>query len=394
MLKTYEEALRLHAIDFTVVRGRGFFQRQEIVDLGNLLRFLTNPADDLSLMAFLRSPAGHLSDEGIFLLSRLPEESGLIAKLMRATQINKDMATQTFSARDYAAACNAVANLERWLGAAGRMPLMELLNLVLKEGGYYASLSRGNRGEQALSNVEKLLDSARQMALEGGSDLADFSEWLNNRIDYIEEEGEADIDISLGGAVQIMTVHQSKGLEFPLVFVPDLSASFNLGENEILYAGMVPLAMKVGEGGIVRNELAEIGINAPNPDNDWESEPILIRKIMRRRLREQLIAEKKRLLYVAATRAMDHLVLVGHANFFSERLIDRVRYAPVDELGNWLDWINRFLGISMASLGSRGEILYGNKTGQLLKIPYRMFSADKTMLGTESEYRTEFPLDN
>jgi hypothetical protein len=140
--------------------------------------------------------------------------------------------------------------------------------------------------------------------------------------------------------------------------------------------------------------LAEIGINAPNPDNDWESEPILIRKIMRRRLREQLIAEKKRLLYVAATRAMDHLVLVGHANFFSERLIDRVRYAPVDELGNWLDWINRFLGISMASLGSRGEILYGNKTGQLLKIPYRMFSADKTMLGTESEYRTEFPLDN
>jgi len=393
MLKTYEEALRLNRIDFTVVRGRGFFQRQEIVDLGNLLRFLTNPADDLPLVAFLRSPAGHVSDEGIFLLSKLPGRLSLFAKLVSAANTNKALAKQRFSARDYESLLNAAANLERWLSMAGRLPLVEFLRLILQEGGYYVSLCRGTRGEQAVSNVEKLLDSARMKSLEEGSDLADFTEWLNNRIDYIEEEGEADIDISLGGSVQIMTVHQSKGLEFPMVFVPDLGAGFNLGEREALHAGQVPLNMTVSDTGITRQETPEIGLSAPNPENDWESEPILIKRIMKRRLRDRLIAEKKRLFYVAATRAMDHLVLVGTSDFAGPAVIQRVKFSPLDDLTNWMDWLNRILGISFQAHASRGEIVYGNEAGKLMRIPYRKFSSDDALLGAEAEYRTNFPVD-
>ncbi len=393
MLKTYEEALRLNRIDFTVVRGRGFFQRQEIVDLGNLLRFLTNPPDDLSLVAFLRSPAGHVSDEGIFLLSKLPGTLSLFAKLVSAANTNKALAKQSFSAKDYESVLNAAANLERWLSMAGRLPLMEFLRLILQEGGYYVSLCRGTRGEQAVSNVEKLLDSARMKSLEEGSDLTDFTEWLNNRIDYIEEEGEADIDISLGGSVQIMTVHQSKGLEFPMVFVPDLGAGFNLGEREALHAGHVPFVMTVSDTGITRQETPEIGIIAPNPENDWESEPILIKRIMKRRLRDRLIAEKKRLFYVAATRAMDHLVLVGTSDFASPAVIQRVTFSPLDDLTNWMDWLNRIMGISFQAHGSHGEIVYSNEAGKPMRIPYRKFSSDDALLGEEAEYRTNFPVD-
>jgi ATP-dependent helicase/nuclease subunit A len=394
MLKTYEEALRLNRIDFTVVRGRGFFQRQEIVDLGSLLQFLTNPADDLSLVAFLRSPAGHLSDEGIFLLSKLlPGKLSLFAKLKSVAKENKTLAGQSFSPRDYASVLTAAANLERWLSLAGRLPLVALLRLVLLEGGYYVSLCRGPRGEQAISNVEKLLDGARLKSLEEGSDLVDFTEWLNNRIDHIEEEGEADIDISLGGSVQIMTVHQSKGLEFPMVIVPDLSAGFNLGDRDTLHVGQVPFAMTVDNTVITRQELPEIGINAPNPENDWESEPVLIKRIIKRRLREQLVAEKKRLFYVAATRAMDHLVLVGHSNFSSDAVIQRVMFSPLDDLTNWMDWLNRILDLSFQATGSSGEVVYGNETGKPMKIPYRMFSAGNVLLGDETEYRTSFPVD-
>lgn len=390
MLKTYEEALRQHRIDFTVVRGRGFFQRQEIVDLGNLLRFLVNPADDLSLVAYLRSPAGHLSDEGIFMLSRLPGESGLFARLT-AAKTNKALAEQSFSDRDCQAVSNAAARLEKWLSLVGRLPLVEFLRLILQEGGYYVSLGRGTRGEQAVSNVEKLLDSARAMSLEG-SDLTDFSEWLNSRIDFIEEEGEADIDISLGGAVQIMTVHQSKGLEFPMVFVPDLAAVFNLGERDMLQTGHVPYSMAVSGTCISRDERPEIGINAPNPENDWESEPILIKRIIKKRLRDKLTAEKKRLFYVAATRAMDHLVLIGHINLASQTVSDRVKYSPLDQLTSWMDWLNRILDLSLQANNLYGEIIYCNEAGTPMRIPYRKFTADNTLPGTEAEYRTDFPL--
>jgi ATP-dependent helicase/nuclease subunit A len=405
MLKTYEEALRMNRIDFTVVRGRGFFQRQEIVDLGNLLRFLTNPADDLSLIAFLRSPAGHLSDAGIFLLAKgadiatangslgmlNPEEPSLWERLTAVVSLQGNSAVwRSFSVRDREALLTAAANLSGWLRLTGRMPLVELLRLILSEGGYYVSLSRGPRGDQAVSNLEKLLDGARDLCLQEGADLADFSEWLNERIDYIDEEGEADIDISLGGAVQIMTVHQSKGLEFPMVFVPDLGAGFNLGEKEALYVDRVPEAMTITAGRIIRRELPEIGINAPNPEKEWESEPSLIKRIIKKRLKDKLIAEKKRLFYVAVTRAMDHLVLVGHADFASPTVFQRITYAPLDQLTNWLDWLNRILDLSFNVDGARGEILYGNTAGKIMAIPYRKFTAGSPIIGNETEYRTEF----
>jgi ATP-dependent helicase/nuclease subunit A len=391
MIKTYEEALRLNRIEFTVVRGRGFFQRQEIVDLGNLLRFLVNPTDDLALTAFLRSPAGHVSDAGIFRAAKQSDGACLWEKIQNIALELESNQSRGFSDRDQEALLHAFRNLTRWLELSGRMPLVEFLRMILHDGVYYVSLCRGIRGDQAVSNIEKLLDGAREMMLVEGGDLADFCQWLNERIDYIEEEGEADIDISLGGAVQIMTVHQSKGLEFPLVFVPDLGAGFNLGEHESLYTGLVPVEMRIIEEGIIRQEIPEIGLDASNPEKEWESEPILIKRIIKKRLKDKLIAEKKRLLYVAATRAMDHLVLVGHSDFSSPGVIQRVTFAPLDQLTNWMDWINRILGISFLADGVRGEILYGNEAGEPLKIPYRKFMAEGALPSGADEYRTEFP---
>jgi len=398
MLKTYEEALRMNRIDFTVVRGRGFFQRQEIVDLGNLLSFLIDPADDLSLAAFLRSPAGHLSDRGLFLLTQLGGGDGetLYQKLLSVAREDPQPGSEekysSFNSRERLALQQAACNLERWLSLVGRTTPVELLRLILEEGGYYAGLGRGPRGKQAVSNVEKLLDSARSLSLEDGYDLADFTTWLNNRIDYIEEEGEAEVDISLGGAVQIMTVHQAKGLEFPMVLVPDLAANFNLGQREDLLVDHVPFSMEIGEENISRGEQVEMGINSPNLENQWESEPTLIKRIIRRRLRERLIAEKKRLFYVAATRAMDHLVLVGHFNFQSTSLLQRVRFSPLDQLNNWMDWLNQILGLYHLLEGHRGVITYGNPGGEPLKIPYRIFSGESTLASGDESYRTTFPL--
>ena len=393
MLKTYEEALRLNRIDFTVVRGRGFFQRQEVVDLGNLLLFLCNPMDDTALIGFLRSPAGHVPDDVIYSLSKTVSGASLWEKLKSFAKTSEAsiLKAAEFSDQDRQSLEGAVGCLAHWLAMSRRMPLVEFLRMVLDDGGYYASLSRGARGGQALSNIEKLLDHAREINMVEGGELSDFSEWLQERIKYLEEEGEADIDISLGGAVQIMTVHQSKGLEFPMVFVPDLGAGFNLGDKELLHTDMVPWKMTIEHSRIKRRETPEIGIFAPNPENGWESEPILIKRIIKKRLREKLIAEKKRLFYVAATRAMDHLVLVGHANLGSVTVQKRVAFAPIDHLTNWMDWVSKILGLQVQATGFSGNIIYGGNDGDAMEIPYRKFVFNGMQLGDETEYRTEFP---
>jgi len=403
MIKTYEEALRLCQINFSVVRGRGFYQRQEVIDIGNLLNFLIDQDDDLALSAFLRSPAGHLSDEGLFLLSQLPFGSTLWEKLQdcaaefagvsKSSQSEEKDLAQIFSTRDKEALLDASSNLGRWIKLSRRMPLVNFLRLVFNEGGYYVSLSRGNRGDQAVSNLEKLMDNVRDLVLQDSADIDYLTEWLNNRIDYIEEEGEADIDISLGGAVQIMTVHQSKGLEFPVVFVPDLAANFNLGEREAIYAEAVPHELNVGSGTMTVRETPEIGLDAPNPENDWESEPVLIKRIIKKRLRDKLIAEKKRLFYVACTRAMDHLILVGHANVQSDRFLRRITYMPLDLLNNWMEWLAKLTGLCFKIDGTRGMVHYVNHLGEEMLIPYCKFEDDKDLLSSDTLSRTEFPID-
>ena len=413
MIKTYEEALRLCRINFSVVRGRGFYQRQEIIDMGNLLSFFTDRDNDLALAAFLRSPAGHLSDEGLFLLSRVSSGITLWEKLLDSaadltgTSTGSEQARymhnnekikdreldQIFSERDKQAIIDAASNLSRWLNLSRRLPLVDFLRLVLKDGGYYVSLSRGNRGDQALSNLEKLMDNARELSLQEGADLDYFTEWLNNRIDYIEEEGEADIDISLGGAVQIMTVHQSKGLEFPMVFVPDLAANFNLGERENIYVEAVPFDMIVSDEKLNLRETPETGLDAPDPENEWELEPILIKRIIKKRLRDKLIAEKKRLFYVACTRAMDHLILVGQANFQSDRFLRRTTYLPLDLLNNWMEWLTKITGLSSQIEGARGMVRYGNHLGVDMLIPYCKFENEKDLIAPEVSTRTEFTID-
>ncbi|MBN2010271.1 UvrD-helicase domain-containing protein [candidate division KSB1 bacterium] len=393
-LKVYEEALRRENIDFIVVRGRGFFQRQEVVDLGNLLGFLDDPDNSIYLAGFLRSPVAHVSDEACYLLTRQTDSDSLWEKLCLLAKSTDHDSKKLFSDIDYRALIDAHKLLSRWLDVCRRLPLIDFIRFVLDEGGYFATLARGNRGEQALSNIEKLCDRAREATMNDQEDFSTFVAWLNERIDNVEDEGEADVDIVLGGSVQLMTVHQSKGLEFPMVFVPDLNASFNFGENETLRFDDVTTTLEIGQDGTMfRTATFEIGLDIPDPEHDYESTPTLIKKIIERRNREKIIAERKRLYYVAATRAMDHLVLVGQLKKRTERSLETEIATPINQLRNWMDWTSKILGLKIAIDGPMGTILLSNRSGDHLVIPYRLFDENQSILNFEEELRTEFPFE-
>jgi ATP-dependent helicase/nuclease subunit A len=390
-LKIYEEALRRENIDFIVVRGRGFYQRQEVVDLGNLLGFLADQDHDIYLAGFLRSPIGHVSDEGLYLLSRLPIDGTLWEKLCWLGQEHSGRYAEGFSSQDHRALRRAYASLGRWQALNRRMVLVEFLRLVLDEGGFYASLARGNRGEQAISNIEKLLERARAATLNDQEDFLSFTQWLNERIDHVEDEGEADVDVVLGGAVQLMTVHQAKGLEFPMVFVPDLNAHFNFGDREPVQFDDVTAELTIqDDGAILRALQYELGLEAPDPQDSFAPTPTLIKKIIEKRNREKILAERKRLFYVACTRAMDHLVLVGQLRKRGARSSQAEEATAIDQMTTWMDWLSKILGLGENITSPSGAIMLGNLNSENCEIRYRLFDENQSLLSFEEELRSDF----
>lgn len=286
-LTVYEQALRSLHIPFQVVGGLGFYQRQEIYDLANILRVLHNPRDSLPLLGALRSPYLGLSDDALFILTQL--RPGSLWDQLHADEPPADLATA-----DSQAIAAATRLLDRWRQFRDRIPLVELLHHILEETGAWGFLSFGERGDQTVANIRKLLSLARSFETAGAAPLADFVAHLDLLTGEEDKEGEAALDQG-GDAVQILTVHASKGLEFPIVFVPDLDGEFNLRQSD---AALVDPQLGIGFGVL-------------DPEQEFSRQPSFLRQLIGGSHRRKSLAEEKRLFYVATTRARDHLLLSG-----------------------------------------------------------------------------------
>ena len=275
----YEEVFRAMELPFITLAGRGYYDRQEVQDLINLLRALHNPADNLSLAAALHSPLFSLSSEALYAL----RQTGLSLweSLVQPGPLfpERERATLTF----------AQDALYRLHDAAGRVTISELLRAALDATGFLATLTGLPNGAQRRGNVEKLLTLAQSA---GKVTLSAFSHYLEDLSTAEVREGDAALETS--DVVQIMSVHASKGLEFPVVVLGDISRSRTASRHLVTYHG--DLACKV-----------------LNPEDGRLEQPFIYRREKRlANLRED--AELARLLYVAATRARDYLVLSGQGN--------------------------------------------------------------------------------
>jgi ATP-dependent helicase/nuclease subunit A len=280
-LAVYEWALARYGIPYHVHAGIGFYGRQEVYDLYNILRFLENEQDDVALYGLLRSPYFALSDTRLYTVAQSgsPGDS-LWERLERFASDPEIMA--------------AVQLLRSWLLHARRVSPADLLTRIVSGSGISVVLGGMPGGEQATANIEKVVALVRNMEANGSGTLAEAVRELGTCIDDGEREGDAMLDLTTANAVSIMTVHASKGLEFPIVVVPDL--------------GEPPQA---GGGSVMVEDGLRIGVTIPNPANDHEREEAPLLKVLKREYRQKEKAEQKRLFYVALTRAKDHLILCG-----------------------------------------------------------------------------------
>jgi ATP-dependent helicase/nuclease subunit A len=279
----YEQALADAGIPYVTIAGRGFYDRQEITDITNLLAFLVSSNDSLRLAAVLRSPMFALSDETLF---RLRYKRRTLWKSLcdESLEHAEDEREAVIFARE---------TLKRLRAIVGRASAAEIISAAIEETGYLATLMALPHGERRRANIEKFIEQAHALPSMTLSELVERTTDLK----FMEaREGEATIEEA--GAVRLMTVHKSKGLEFPIVWIADATAKGRHDTNKVATHPAFGVSVNV-EADIIES------VNESPRAASFE----MLRQIEERMDR----AEKKRLLYVAATRAKDHLIISGAA---------------------------------------------------------------------------------
>jgi len=322
----YESAFRRAGIPYITVDGRGFYAREEITDLIQLLRFLDNKSDEVALAAVLRSPICGLSDDALLALRGAPVRTGMkeealllsskrVRPLLQALKeheaidfINEDELPAIERARDL---------LQELIARARRSRISELLRFAVEASEYRVIAAAHFDGAQRLANIEKLFTLAERFERSSAYLIRDFVRFVQDFEEAGGRESEGQIDES-ANAIRLMSIHQSKGLEFPVVIIPDLHRQPDNRREWWALDRHRGLTLKVPDG---RGNLAAGSTYAEFTE--------------RAKLREQF--ENMRLLYVAATRAEERLILSGAAKDLTSLR------------GSWLEWISQALELANAT---------------------------------------------
>ncbi|TWT90556.1 ATP-dependent helicase/nuclease subunit A [Pseudobythopirellula maris] len=276
----YEEALRDAGINYYLVGGHAFYSQQEVFDVLNLLRTVDSVADGVSLAGVLRSPFFALLDETLFWLAQA--RGGLQAGLFNLQTRQRLSEAERRKTERAAALIGALRTRKSELGAAG------VLREALSQTGYDAALLAEFLGERKLANLQKLVDQARTSDASGAG-LGGYVRQLSEFTARQPKEALAATSSGSADVVRLMTVHHAKGLEFPIVVLPDLERRDRPDSPSAAFHPRL--------GPLVRPTDREDSSGAVGID--------LYRTVESR----QASAEQDRLFYVACTRAADYLIL-------------------------------------------------------------------------------------
>ncbi|WP_337478053.1 UvrD-helicase domain-containing protein [Phascolarctobacterium succinatutens] len=287
------QTLQGYGINCVVVKGKGFYEQQEILDILNLLAALHNRYASLELAGALRSNYFGLDDATLTQLFWQTENDQPLWDVLQA--VGRGELQLKLQPEQQALAMQAAERLRSLRQAAALMALPELFAQLWDELKPEFVLSQQENGPSKLANVKKLRRLAQQYCQTKQASLA---EWLQNVKDLrASSSKEPAATVQADDALQIMTIHNSKGLEFDLVILPQLDKSVKGDAASIKY-----LPGKEGEQGL-------LGIKVPNKEMQLQNSGVY--ELAKARDSELEEEESRRLLYVAMTRAQKQLLMVG-----------------------------------------------------------------------------------
>lgn len=307
-LDLWMEALEHEGLKVRAPGLNPLFTTSEMIDLLSALRIADNPLQDLPLATLMRSPMARFTDDEMLMIrmerAHGPFHEALWAAAGRplpapplestsAEPVQKSVMTEELRLK----LVQFVERLDRWREAARRQPASEILSMILQDTGYEAYLMGHLDGMARLEHLDFLRGLLRRLSRcdEGANPLASFLEMIDRAESEESDLGELPEAITQPlDAVNLLTVHRSKGLEFPVVFLPRLERRFR--------------ERKLGETVCDREAgMARLGVDTARR----RRYATLAYKTLVSRLHRKDRSEEIRLLYVAMTRARERLILVG-----------------------------------------------------------------------------------
>jgi ATP-dependent helicase/nuclease subunit A len=357
-VQKYEEAFARRGVPcFVVGGGRGYYARHEIRDLLNVLTVLDTPLDDVALAAALRSPLVGADTDTLYHLAQQAKQTAQANKQTNGQtnehgmpQINTAHSgkrshahsplypaiftllernilplTEQEKLRDF------VGIMEALRAQEDRLPVGHLLERLITHTHYDARLLCRPGGRRRLANVRKLLQMANSDPVMG---VRDFIRRLREMEKLSDREGDAPTEEEAADVTRILTIHGAKGLEFPVVILADLARGLLIPERGLFACDPQRFALGTKLGG----------------------EPNVVYKAIDRQRQEADKKEAARLLYVAMTRAREHLILCGN--------IGRNRSF------NWADGLFQLLGLLNAPPEPEVQVLAGGIRAQVASLAY------------------------
>lgn len=307
----YERALRTQGIPYSVVAGRGFYQKIEILDIVNFLEIIHDPRKDVPLAAVLRSPLVSFSDDGLLLLAE--KRAGLSPNpdepLPLWTALECEETSEDLSAEDRRKLVSFLVLRRRLETRKNQMTIAQLVREIVRLTHYDTKALLELDGKRKFANLEKLAEMAREFDSRNLS-LSTFLGHLAEMTVKEVRESEAQADSRDLENVQIMTVHKAKGLEFRVVVAANFDGEGRKDFSELNFSKEWGLGIRTYEGALGEKDLADFRFLK-------NSEAAKYRRL----------EEAKRLFYVACTRARERLILTTAPAFTSAgNLSDKTNY--------------------------------------------------------------------
>lgn len=307
-----------------VESNTGYFSSYEIQVILSMLRILDNPLQDIPMAAVLASPIVGMDDE------ELAQIRAAFKGVSFAQAVLSAMAGEDGYEDEKLKAFALV--FERLRGAVADTPIHELLYMMLDETGFYRYASAMPAGKRRRQNIDMLIEMAAAYEKTSYKGLFHFVRYIDIQQKYEIDYGEADTAGENDDVVRIMTIHKSKGLEFPVVFVSGLGKGFNTQDTK---------------SDLVIHEKLGLGL-VEKTKSPRTKRPSLIRNEIESRIKRENLGEELRVLYVALTRAKEKIILTGglsNAQKSFEKYRGNVNanqpisFGQREGAGCYLDWI-------------------------------------------------------
>jgi ATP-dependent helicase/nuclease subunit A len=343
---TFREELAAQGIPAFADTELGFFKTPEVQVILSLLQIIDNPLQDIPLLAVLRSPLVSFTTDELVELRLADRKAALYQAL------------QVLAAGNQGAAAKAAAFLEklqRWRDMAFYLSTDQLLWQLYNETGYYGIVGAMPAGEQRQANIRILFERARQFEETSYKGLFNFISFIDKLKSSKGDMGSAKILGENENVVRIMSIHKSKGLEFPVVILAGCGKKFNLQDMN----KSILLHQELGFGPDVVDSKLRL------------SYPSLPKQAIREKIKTETLSEEMRILYVALTRAREKLIITGTVSDIPKAAAKWLKTATVseDKLSTYemlkgcryLDWLgpallrHRDCGSLRESAGSTSE---------------------------------------